>query len=122
MSSNNKRTYTKRKSSAAQGSQGQPKATADPAWTSEQKEFIKDMFYTLRTEGRIKGGTKTAVRENLDTLVAELANHYDVFQEYLETVGGPWKRRKYDVLYRMVETWTEAIAVTDNAAEENPPL
>ena len=80
------------------------------------------MFYTLRTEGRIKGGTKTAVREKLDTLVAELAKHYYVFQEYLDTIGGPWKRHKYDVPYRMVESWTEAIAVSNNAAEENPPL
>ena len=80
MSSSNKRTYTKRKSTPVQAGQGQPKAAAGPAWTQEQKEFIKDMFYTLRTEGRIKTDTSTAVRDNLDILVAELANHYDVFQ------------------------------------------
>ena len=57
MSSNNKRTYTKRKSTPVQAGQGQPKAATGPTWTQEQKEFIKDMFYTLRTEGRIKTGT-----------------------------------------------------------------
>ena len=45
MSTNQKRTYTKRKNQSPQGGQAQHKAAADPAWTQEQKEFIKDMFY-----------------------------------------------------------------------------
>ena len=121
MSSTNKRTFKQRKSPSPKEIKAMYKADAGPAWTSEEKELMRDMFSTLYYQNRMKGGEKTAVSDNLDTLVTELANHYNQFQEYLDMDGGAAKKRKYDVIYHMVKDLTEKFFGNGRADKQHQP-
>ena len=66
----------------------------------------------LRKEGKLSKGSSKDIRTNMELAVKELAAYNSNFEKYRDTIGGKWKKRKYDVLYQMTKRFTEEFVGT----------